>query len=137
MSWNKNTYDCSEIDSKIEMLEEFDIPYKLKIITSVIGMGLNDHYSSSGKIDYPIRILKFKDKIFIEQMIRTYDCDSDDMLRSLEIKEEDISEKFPLEIYTNWEEYAELDEGDVEIIPLSFAPKEENFINLKEILNDL
>jgi len=85
MSWDKNTIDMSNLDSIKEMLDELEIPYKLENKQSVMGRGLND---DSDKY-YDLRRLEYRDKVILECMTQTTDCDSDDCLVSYKLDSKD------------------------------------------------
>ena len=80
MSWNKNTLNISTLGSTIEILKDLDLPFNCEIIGKVQGMGLNDP-------DYPdnyynVRKLTYGNFVILEQMIRSVDCDLDDIFIS-------------------------------------------------------
>lgn len=97
MSWDKNTIITSDIDFIIRLLDRFKVRYKIKIIGEVAGLGLNDYFA--GRDVYQIRKLTYCDIVVLEQMHRTHDCDSDDVLTSKEFKKKDVPKKWPLETY--------------------------------------
>ena len=119
MSWDKNTWSCSQIDNTIKLLKEFNEPYKLTVLGKVKGLGLNDDFDTGfddngyPKIKYyEIRKLEYKNTIILEQMHRTYDCDSDDTLLSIQFEKGKEPEKWPLEIYIDGENFVDIDEND-------------------------
>lgn len=97
MSWNKDTINVSEIDSTIRVLETLNEPYKLIILGEVMGLGLNDTLGH-GQEEYPIRKLEFRDKVVLERMDRTEDCDADDYLVSFMFDKNKVPKKWKLEI---------------------------------------
>ena len=105
MSWNKNTYVCSEIDTVIRMLKELDEPYTLTYLGDVRAMGLNDDYGPEPKEFYSIRKLEYRDKIILERMERSCDCDMDDTLVSYTYNRGEEPAEWPLEIYTDEEDF--------------------------------
>ncbi len=136
MSWDKNTYIISEIDTVIKLWKDLRLDYKLKTIAEVIAMGINDSFED--RLTYPLRILLTSKKIFVEQMQRTYDCDSDDCVRSVALDMNDLPEKFPLEVYSDYQNFVDMkedDEGNLQ--DHGRAAKEENFVNIKEIVNKM
>lgn len=96
MSWDKNTIRNSEIDKTIEILKEFNEQYKLKILGKVRGYGLNDDYVEDDM--YKIRKLIYKDFIILEKMIRSSDCDFDDVIHSFKFKKNKVPKKWKIEV---------------------------------------
>lgn len=160
MSWDKNTYNLSDIDSKVQILKELNVPFVVQFLADVKAMGMNDTYED--RDTYPLRLLKYsapnldssvqnatnKDVCFVEQMHRTYDCDTDDTILSIPIDLNNVPEKFPLEIYLDAEGHVDLGQsvefdGNLDSIDLDKlecckpCPKEENIINLKKIIEEL
>jgi len=97
MSWNKNTLNFSQIDTIIEVLITLKEKYTLISIGRVKAFGLND--SILGLYSHCLRKLTYKNQIIIEQMQRTSDCDSDDLIVSLQFTKEKLPKRIPLEIY--------------------------------------
>jgi len=123
MSWDKNTLNFSTLDATIKVLKMFSKKYKLTVLGKVKGLGLNDDYTANDT--YTLRKLTFENKIVIEQMQRTYDCDSDDIIVSIEFDKKTFPKKVPLEIYT--------DEGD--FVDCSDCKDDCEECNKKEDLN--
>ncbi|MFA6073945.1 MAG: hypothetical protein WC758_07560 [Candidatus Woesearchaeota archaeon] len=96
MSWDKNTRNCSELDKTIELLKELKIPYKVKVLGTVIGHGNNDDYALSDK--HEIRRLDYNDKVILEQMRRNDDCDFDDLIISLKFEKSKVPKKWKIEV---------------------------------------
>lgn len=94
MSWNKNTVISSHIDAMIHVLEITRVPYNVSVFADARGFGLND----SGDTVYPLRRLQFGDRVFLEQMSRTCDCDADDTISSYEFTLADEPKQWPPEI---------------------------------------
>lgn len=91
MSWNKNTIVRSSLDSVKFTLDKLDYPYELSVLATVRGRGLNDDVLFGGADDdktYEIRRLKCDKFVVLEQMLHTFDCDSDDYLSSQIFNEE-------------------------------------------------
>ena len=86
MSWDKNTINLSTLDFAIEMLKDLNISYECKIIGKVRGMGLNDPDCPDDY--YNVRRLAYGNFVVIEKMIRTKDCDLDDMFISLKFRKD-------------------------------------------------
>jgi len=88
MSWDKNTRNCSEVDTTIKLLKELKVKFKIKVLGKVIGQGLNDEIGEYGlgeSKSYPMRRLEYQDNVVLEKIIRAPDCDVDDVI---------VSEKF-------------------------------------------
>jgi hypothetical protein len=101
MSWDKNTFVVSEIDSIIKTLVSVDVPYTVEVIGHVSGVGINDSEFDGGSWTnkkYPIRRLMYKDMVVQEVMERSHDCDFDDYLKSYCFEDEGW-ETLPLERY--------------------------------------
>jgi len=120
MSYEKNTYNFSQIDSIIYTLESLKHSYTLIEIGKVKGFGCNDldiyfgDYTGGIIKYYTLRKLQFKDKIFLEQMHRTYDCDSDDTIMSHEFTLENQPEEWYLEVYDDYEGFVDIRENEKE-----------------------
>jgi len=118
MSWDKNTHNFSFMDKTIEFLKRFEEPYTIKVLGKVRGMGLNDIYEAGFTDDgypkykwYEIRKLEYRDRVMLEQMHRTHDCDSDDTLISAEFPKIEAPMNWPLEIYLDDEDYENIQEN--------------------------
>lgn len=96
MSWNKCTIN-SELDQIIEILLKFDIPYNYDILGYVKGYGLNDDCEGID-YEYSIRKISTSKVILIEQMQRTCDCDTDDIIKLFWFKPEDEPKEWKTEI---------------------------------------
>lgn len=95
MSWNKNTINQSEIERLVDLLKDLKVPYCLTTIDKVRGLGLNDMENTF----YPLLKLEVKDFIYIDQMVRTTDCDTDDVINTLKFStKEGIPTNFEQEI---------------------------------------
>lgn len=97
MSWEKLTINKSEIDKTIELLKEFKIKYKLTILGEVIGYGLNDDIGIDESKKYKIRKLEYKDKIVLEQRVKSDDCDMDDYILSFKFDKNKVPKKWRIE----------------------------------------
>ena len=87
MSWDKNTINCSHIDSIVRTLQQLDTLYSLTVEKEVRGMGLNDDIPSTAapflvERFYPLRRLEYNRFVILERMERTTDCDTDDLICS-------------------------------------------------------
>jgi hypothetical protein len=98
MSYDKSTSNLSHLDNTKALLKKLKVPFKETIIGTVTGRGNNDEG------DWYIRRLEYStlDKtqtyVILEQMWRTEDCDSDDMLTSTEFEKDKVPNTWPLEI---------------------------------------
>ena len=95
MSYNKNTIRSSDIDSIIEVLKELKVEYKEEKIGDVTGFGLNDDYSNTDK--HVIRKLTYNDYVVLEKIVRTTDCDSNDVIVSKKFKKDKVPKKWKIE----------------------------------------
>jgi hypothetical protein len=95
MGWNKNTLNISEVEKTIELLKELNINYILTDIGEVQGYGLNDY---SKKDKHKIRRLEYKDKIILEKIIRTEECDLDDIIVSEKFDKNKVPKKWKIEV---------------------------------------
>jgi hypothetical protein len=93
MSWNKNTISASKIDTTIELLKELGFKYNLTELGKVEGNGLNDIDNTN----YPIRKLEYNQVVILEKMIRSEDCDENDIIRSFKFKKKDVPKKWKIE----------------------------------------
>ena len=87
MSWDKNTVNCSHIDSIVGTLQQLGVPYSLVVMKEVRGRGFNDDIPSTAApflVDkfYLIRRLEYNKFVILERMERTTDCDTDDLICS-------------------------------------------------------
>ena len=99
MSWNKNTFVISEIDSIVRTLQETKQPYEVVELGRVNADGISDSFM--GIDSYAIRKLTYGKNVMLEQMQRDPDCDGDDLLVSFEFDQDDQPEQWPLEITLN------------------------------------
>ena len=105
MSYEKNTINRSKIDNTIEILKNLKIPYKLTVLGSVIGLGVNDitfeedikNMLHKANGCYNIRRLEYKDVVVLEKMIRNVESDMDDYIVSFEFKIGNESKEWELE----------------------------------------
>ena len=111
MSWDKNTIVCSQINAIISTLDICKKPYTLSVLGNVQGHGLNDDLiieDNSGELYpgskyYDIRKLEFEGIVILEQMQRSHDCDTDDMIISVKFDKGSEPKTWPLEIYMDKE----------------------------------
>lgn len=78
MSWDKNTVRTSALDASLGVLKDLGADYDLTLLADVRGRGLNDGEFQT----YDIRRLEYKDVVILEHMVRTCDCDVDDVIES-------------------------------------------------------
>jgi len=103
MSWNKNTINLSYINSTIEVLDNLKIRYELTDLGKVVGLGNNNGIFEENKY-HTLRMLKYinenwKEVIILEQMQRIKSCDIDDLIISKSFTEDNVPQRWPLEIY--------------------------------------
>lgn len=109
MSWDKNTINLSNLVGYIELLKELEIPFTIEARGSVKGMGLNDNDEWDEKNKCPkmkyylLSKLSVGNLVFIEQMQRTNDCDSDDYIILLKFNKDEVPDNIPLEITESYE----------------------------------
>jgi len=104
MSWDKCTR-ISELNSILDTLRTFEIPYRVYILGNVRGRGANDDYEidwtnledNHTKLYYIRKVVTGK-LILMERMVRTCDCDVDDVIELHKFKPEEVPEKWALEI---------------------------------------
>jgi len=108
VSYDKNTIDYSRIDATKEVLQELGEEFTVTYLGEVVGQGVND----VPEMSYFLRKLEYRDKIMLERMERTYDCDSDDVRASYVFKKGEEPKEWPLEIYLDEDEYVKIKEGD-------------------------
>jgi len=77
--YNKNTVKLSRVDDIIKVLNKTRQDYSLTILGKIISKGLNDN----GK-EHEMRRLEYGSVIVMEQIIKTKDKDSNDMIVSVE-----------------------------------------------------
>jgi hypothetical protein len=103
MSWDKNTFNTSKMAEVVKVLNELGEPYTCTHLGQVRAMGVND---SMNDIDvYSIKKLEYRDKVILERMERTHDCDSDDILTSHTFKKGEEPSEWPLEVYEDCGDY--------------------------------
>ena len=76
MSWDKNTINMSIISDLIVLLVALKMKYKVTEIQRLPGRGNNDGPEDS----YILKKLEVNNMIYIDQMLRTSDCDTDDTI---------------------------------------------------------
>jgi len=82
MSWNKATANCSEVDAIIKVLKELGVPFEVQVIGSVRDMSLGASYEDH-PVMRPLRRLSYANKVVLEKIHRTWDCDEDDTICSV------------------------------------------------------
>lgn len=111
MSWNKNTVLDGTIERTIRVLVQAGIVYKLEVRGEVLDMGLG---STDEKVK--LRTLIWTNNsgtkyYLVEKMVRHPDCDIDDVVETMEFKDE-LPDGVPLEI--TLEEDDDISEGRAE-----------------------
>ena len=99
MSWDKNTINSSHIDAVVDTLKRADIPYEVKVLGQVRGMGLNDGFDYVNF--HEVRRLQYRNTVILEQMRRSSDCDMDDYLESFTFDLDKEPKEWPLEYITD------------------------------------
>ena len=107
----------SEITPIVRTLIKLKENYYLGILGSVKVLGVNDNIN--GIENYDLRILIYKGGIILEQMRRTCDCDSDDVIISETFNFDELPEKWALERTMDCEDYCT-------------AKEFENYVSLKK-----
>ena len=104
MSFNKNTINMSDIDRIETVLIILKEPYTIEKIDTVKGLGLNDDIDG---VDAQHSLFKlcFRDKVVIDRMERTMDCDCDDCIVSYVIDKDQMPEVWHNEIYMHDDDY--------------------------------
>jgi len=97
MSYNKNTIRSEKIDTITSLCRSLNIPYKLTILGKVEGYGLNDETYDDTLKKYKIQRLEVGDDVYLEQMIRTNDCDTDDVIVCKKFKKSDEPKRWKIE----------------------------------------
>lgn len=93
MSWNKNTINLSTLAAVKEVLDDLNQFYIFTVEGEVKGLGLND----SGDKKYQICRLEYGDYVVLEQMLRSDDCDSNNMLVSYKFKKDKVPKRWKIE----------------------------------------
>lgn len=92
MSWNKNTYNQSNIQFILDNIPGAEVLDSIKLP----GYGLND--SNPGISSYLLRKVKIPNgKIFVDHFYRTPDCDSDDVIYTSEFTESTFPKNYQWE----------------------------------------
>jgi len=91
MSWDKNTINMSTIDDIIQVLKDTKTSFKVTTVKEVRGYDLNDTL-------YKLQKLEYANKILIDQMIRTTDCDTNDVIITRKFKKGKVPKIFKAEI---------------------------------------
>ena len=102
MSYNKNTVNWSYLDDIVRIWKDSGKEVKIEILGYVDGRGLNDNKDTK----YPIRKAVNCDDgiVVIERMERTYDCDTDDVIKSYTFKVGEVPNDWEIEICYGYEE---------------------------------
>jgi hypothetical protein len=108
VSYDKNTIDYSRLDTTKQVLEELGEEFTITYLGEVVGQGIND----VPEMSYHLRKLEYRDKIMLERMERTYDCDSDDVRASYVFKKGEEPKEWLIEIFTDADEYEQIPGGD-------------------------
>lgn len=104
MSWDKQTVDYSDIKIVLDTLNVIGVPYVLTELGKIRGNGLNDINEEGTETYYSLRKLEYANRVILDQMQRTHDCDSDDCIVSITFYKKDVPQDWKLEIYVDTEE---------------------------------
>ena len=80
MSYDKNTVNMSAYKIVRQVLCNLNIPYSTHVFCHVAGKGLNDMVGAK----YPLRRLQYGNYVLLERMVRSKDCDVDDVISSFD-----------------------------------------------------
>lgn len=105
MSYDKNTYNFSDIVPIVRELIRNKEKYYLFTLGTVRAKGCNDDFR--GIDDYNISILIYKGGVLLEQMRRTDDCDSDDCVVSESFNFDQIPDMWYLERTVDYEHFVD------------------------------
>ena len=97
MSWDKNTIRDTKIDNTIEVLKENNIPYTVEVLGTVEARGINDDYQ--GIKEHTIRKLTYQKFVILEQMVRSDDCDVNDIIETMKVNIEDTPKEWEIDVY--------------------------------------
>ena len=97
MGYDKNTVILSRLSAVRDVLAELGETFEWHVIGKVSGCGVND---VGGGIHMLCR-LEYRDKVILERIERTYDCDSDDEIVSYTFRKCDEPKEWQLEIWTD------------------------------------
>jgi hypothetical protein len=106
MSWDKQTIVLSFVNATIATLKDLNILYTLTELGQVQGNGRNDDdLGKDAEGDpipigrcYPIRKLEYGDVVILEQMQRTHDCDTDDVILAFKFEKGKEPKDWQIEI---------------------------------------
>lgn len=109
MSWDKNTVNCSEIDSIVRVLQDLKIDHTLFLLGAFEGRGLNDNEEDNEHI---LRQLNYQGFTILEYVEKDADCDTDDVILSWKFEHSKLPEDWQIIRWTdknhvmedNWEE---------------------------------
>lgn len=115
MSWDKQTIVLSFVNATIATLKDLNILYTLTELGQVQGNGRNDDdLGKDAEGDpipigrcYPIRKLEYGDVVILEQMQRTHDCDTDDVILAFKFEKGKEPKDWPIDITIDVEPYEE------------------------------
>jgi hypothetical protein len=120
MGWDKNTWIGSNVDSIVETLDKLGHPYSVQTIGHVRGYGLNDNDNQ----EYALRRLRYDDKVVLEYIQRSHDCDIDDCIDSAEYDASNEPTQWVLEYYSDCNDFGCADDCSVIIDLAPFQRKD-------------
>ena len=106
MSWDKSTYQFSDITPIVRALMRRNENFYLGVLGNVMALGINDDYRNIE--DYDLRVLIYRGGVVLEQMRRTHDCDSDDVICSTSFNFDEVPTRWALERYMDYASYTDL-----------------------------
>ena len=132
MSWNKNTVVSCDLETRVKMLEELGVSFKLMEIGEVAGNGLNDDHTCyyennfrivvtknhaedyrADTINYRLYRLEYNGKVILERMERHPDCDMDDLIVTFEFTVESEPKEWELERTIHDYDYCSCDDSEL------------------------
>lgn len=107
MSWDKQCYNMSQILQTVEILKKTKTEYNLSVLGEVVNMGNAMLYGDEFEENIKLYKLDFQDEIWLDKMIRTCDCDSDDYVQTYKFKKGEEPHEWWLEEYTDYEGFVD------------------------------
>lgn len=111
MSYNKITLDCSYLDIQQQELENRKERFLLINLANVLNMA-NSYLDMDNKGQFiGLNMLVSKTGVIIDRVVRTYDCDSDDVIESLFFRFNEVPDEIFLEEYIDYKDYIDIETG--------------------------
>jgi hypothetical protein len=105
MSYSKNTIHNSRIETLARALRDNKVNYTIFQIGEVMGLGLNDGMWDDEDKVYKLYALETEKRIYIDRMVRTHDCDFDDIIETVDFHKNLIDSTIPIEYYDKYGGY--------------------------------